>query len=1176
MNQPAVKQPVRAGQKITVVGDGTELTGNEQVAAKKLQLVKKGQNLLVKPLGDQKTLSELEDFYDQEGVFLAGQHGELADGTQLEVFNEEMGLVGGTLPLSSAMVAASISPAGAATTAGAAIYAGDMVAVFVGLGIAVQHSLNTSPPPRAAPDTTTPSAEPDTTPPSAEPDTSPPSAEPDTSPPSAEPDTTPPSAEPDTTTPSAEPDTTPPSAEPDTTPPSAEPDTPPPSAEPDTSPPDAPTIAATNRLSISGAAEAGSNVTLKDAAGQLIGTAVANSSGKYTVTPNSPVPNGTALTATATDAAGNASVASASTTVDALAPSLTSQTIGASRADTELPSGSTLKAGDVVTVTATYDDTVVGNLTAQPTLSIGAEAGVLLTAVTTSGNTRTWTYIVSNASTEDTGAISLVGDLIHGLSDAAGNTAAGSPNTTGTFAADTTAPIAAPPQTYIDNVGLTTSNASSALSSDDATPGIDIGVRLIDTPTLYVNGHLTPAVYDDLTGSLTPISPLTASTYSFSYSLTDSTGNTSDFSAPLQIEIKHFPKISTYSYIFGKSNNQESLDDFISTVKQFDIEKIYISVSMTKFTDDPEYRFKCIEDFNYFQSKLDGKQIETGFLVLESPHFSLEVNHDSAINKLNQFLDVLTSFNEENVFSSILLDTEFATLSQWSTSSLDEKKLIVDQYFKLLSRLTEETVPTHSQYSFLSYQGVWVDKFIDPMDSLYYSIKSKISFVLASRQSQNLIAGSIANELNSGFDVVLDLSYSYLNNPSAADLEKYIDSVLGPHISQINEIAVFGLDSLVILPVGINNSVSSADLAKSLHISGTAQYTDSYSIQIELNGITKFASIVDNKWTVEYLPSEILLPSAQYPVNVKVMSPEGITTATDTTTLTFHTNPEVSMVAISSATVNGSGGSNKATDEGDTVTVTVIMDQTVNINTVGGSPTVDIDIGGVTRSATYFGGTGTNQLTFNYTVQNTDFDYNGMAISANALKLNGATVRGVVNGLDASLTHSLVADNSNYLVDAISLGAGNGLLIHGAQAEGNWYFAWDMNGDGQQHPTDNSDRSRWSTATQFHGQTINGITLQTPIAGQTAFATGFNAGTTVADGNTDNTTYDGLLVVWDAHNGDGTTTNVAGIPAGWANDTGYVWSSTSSPSGHAAVRFPTGYVFNFADTNLAYGVYQVF
>ena len=76
--------------------------------------------------------------------------------------------------------------------------------------------------------------------------------------------------------------------------------------------------------------------------------------------------------------------------------------------------GSLLNAGDVVTVTATYREDVSGQPTTAPTLTIGSETGIALTAGTTTGNTRPWTYTISSTVPTDTGSIGVVGNLVAG------------------------------------------------------------------------------------------------------------------------------------------------------------------------------------------------------------------------------------------------------------------------------------------------------------------------------------------------------------------------------------------------------------------------------------------------------------------------------------------------------------------------------------------------------------------------------------------------------------------------------------------------------------------------------------------------------------------------------------------------------------------------------------------
>ncbi|SDM00491.1 DUF4347 domain-containing protein, partial [Pseudomonas indica] len=116
----------------------------------------------------------------------------------------------------------------------------------------------------------------------------------------------------------------------------------------------------------------------------------------------------------------------------------------------------------------------------------------------------------------------------------------------------------------------------------------------------------------------------------------------------------------------------------------------------------------------------------------------------------------------------------------------------------------------------------------------------------------------------------------------------------------------------------------------------------------------------------------------------------------DTLAITVNTlNPEVTSVN----TTNPNGGYKV----GDTIQVTVTFDQAVNVDTSGGVPTLLLETGSVDRLATYVSGSGSNTLTFTYTVQagdlSADLDYQ----STSALTLNGATIRSADND-DAVLT----------------------------------------------------------------------------------------------------------------------------------------------------------------------------
>lgn len=74
--------------------------------------------------------------------------------------------------------------------------------------------------------------------------------------------------------------------------------------------------------------------------------------------------------------------------------------------------------------------------------------------------------------------------------------------------------------------------------------------------------------------------------------------------------------------------------------------------------------------------------------------------------------------------------------------------------------------------------------------------------------------------------------------------------------------------------------------------------------------------------------------------------------------------------------------------------------------TVTGTPRLAIDVGGVTRYATYAAGSGTTSLTFSYAVQARDFDANGIAL-VSPLDLNGGSISDSAGNPATSLGFSL-------------------------------------------------------------------------------------------------------------------------------------------------------------------------
>ena len=99
-------------------------------------------------------------------------------------------------------------------------------------------------------------------------------------------------------------------------------------------------------------------------------------------------------------------------------------------------------------------------------------------------------------------------------------------------------------------------------------------------------------------------------------------------------------------------------------------------------------------------------------------------------------------------------------------------------------------------------------------------------------------------------------------------------------------------------------------------------------------------------------------------------------------------------------------------ERGERIRVWVELDRDVIVT---GSPQVALTIGSQTKQAIYSGfasATEANVLSFDYTVQATDRDEDGVSIPANALALNGGTIKKAGDGTtDADLTHAAVSAN---------------------------------------------------------------------------------------------------------------------------------------------------------------------
>ncbi|MEO3990874.1 BapA/Bap/LapF family large adhesin [Pseudocitrobacter cyperus] len=276
-------------------------------------------------------------------------------------------------------------------------------------------------------------------------------------------------------------------------------------------------VTAEDGASISGKAEAGSTVVIKDADGTIIGTGITGSNGSFTI-PLSPAQiTGEQLTATAADKAGNVSDPATALSPDKIAPNIPTIT-------GVLDNEPTI-TGNIVNGKSTDDTTPTINGSGEPNSVItiyGNNAVIGTVEADESGN---WSFTPTTPLTEGTWNIQTT------ATDASGNTSDKSPGFT--IRVDITAPDAPSFVSVTGNAGGSDVNVANGGITNDATPTLRGQAEAGSTVTLWatLNGVRTEigTVTADPQGnwSLTIAQPLVNGNYTVTATATDSAGNVS-------------------------------------------------------------------------------------------------------------------------------------------------------------------------------------------------------------------------------------------------------------------------------------------------------------------------------------------------------------------------------------------------------------------------------------------------------------------------------------------------------------------------------------------------------------------------------------------------------------------------------------------------------------------------
>jgi len=133
-------------------------------------------------------------------------------------------------------------------------------------------------------------------------------------------------------------------------------------------------------------------------------------------------------------------------------------------------------------------------------------------------------------------------------------------------------------------------------------------------------------------------------------------------------------------------------------------------------------------------------------------------------------------------------------------------------------------------------------------------------------------------------------------------------------------------------------------------------------------------------------------------------------------------NFEIDTLAptVSVAITGEEGIQNSFLNAGDNVSVTATFSEAVIVDNSSGNPTITLVVGSDNRTATYTSGDNSTALVFRYTIKATgtsgENDDDGISIPQHALALDNGTIKDLA-GNNATLTHSLVSDNSSVKVD---------------------------------------------------------------------------------------------------------------------------------------------------------------
>jgi hypothetical protein len=744
------------------------------------------------------------------------------------------------------------------------------------------------------------------------------------------------------------------------------------------------------------------------------------------IAPNSLSLNG----GTMTDAAGNDAVLThtavadnANYKVDTTDPTVSNVAITSATGI----QGSTLNAGDVVSVTVTMSEPTTVTGVPQLAIKIGG-ATVLATYATGSGSTALVFNYTILAGQTDTDGISIAADSLSlnggAITDLAGNPAVLTHPLAADNAAykvDTTAPNAPSLTSVTDAAGSITGPLISGSRTDDTNLTVRVsltgtGAVAGDTIQFYNSAAAVGSAYALLAGDITngyadvAVGTLVnGTTYALNAKVIDIAGNpspawTPNFAVTVDTTSPNAPSITSVTDdvggITGPLTSGGRTDDTNLTVR--------VSLAGTNAVAGDTVQLHTSASALGTPTTLTIADVATGYVdvatgalsnatayALNAKVIDIAGNASAASGNFNVTVDT-TASNAPSI-TSVTDDVGSVTGPLTSGDRTDDTNLLVRVALPTTGSLAVagDTVQLYNSTTPLGSFATLTTKNITDgyADVATGTITNGTTYALNAKVIDIAGNASVASSPN----VAVTVDTTPPSAPSIASVTDDAGSIAGP-LTSGGRTDDTNLMVRVALPT-----------TGSLAVAG-----DTVQLYNSTTPLGSFATLTPSNITNGYVDvaTGTLTNGTTYAINAKVIDIAGnasVASSPNFTVTVDTTAPTVSGVAITS----GTGAQSGILNAGDVVSVTVTMSEAT---TVTGVPQLALKIGGTTVQASYASGYGTTALVFTYTILAGQTDTDGISIDSNAISLNAGTIRDLA-GNPAVLTHAALPDNAAYKVD---------------------------------------------------------------------------------------------------------------------------------------------------------------